>query len=100
MGFGKKKNKVADPTGYLGDMNEAQQQCLNELKEYIKANNLSQNPWFDDMYLLRFCRARKFDLKKVVEMFTNFCNWRKENGVDTILTVSLKFDFVFHLFRF
>jgi len=25
MGFGKKKNKVADPTGYLGDMNEAQQ---------------------------------------------------------------------------
>ena len=40
MVFGKKK-KVAEPTGYLGDMDDNQQQCLNEFKEYIKANNLS-----------------------------------------------------------
>lgn len=35
------------------------------------------DPPFDDPYLLRFLRARKFDLPKVYEMFDNYINWRK-----------------------
>jgi len=42
------------------------------------------NPPYDDMYLLRFCRARKFDIKKVEEMFRNLIKWRTENKVDEI----------------
>ena len=43
------------------------------------------NPWFDDMYLLRFCRARKFNIGKTIEMFDAFCKWRKLKKVDRIL---------------
>jgi hypothetical protein len=42
------------------------------------------NPPFDDPYLLRFLRARKFDLVKTEKMFTDYINWRKENDVDNI----------------
>jgi hypothetical protein len=53
-------------------------------------NNITENPWFNDMFLLRFCRARKFDLDKVILMFTNYIQYRKDNGLDTICS-----DFVF-----
>jgi len=39
-------------------------------------------PWFDDVYLLRFCRARKFELKKVIEMWENFYINRREKNID------------------
>ena len=42
---------------------------------------------YDDYYLLRFLRARKFDMEKTLLMFNTFVEWRKENGVDTILEV-------------
>ena len=41
---------------------------------------------FDDHDLLRFCRARKFVLADIQEMWTNFINWRIEQGVDDIIT--------------
>ena len=42
------------------------------------------DPPYDDAYLLRFLRARKFDISKTVEMWNKFINWRKENDVDNI----------------
>jgi len=41
---------------------------------------------YDDYYLLRFLRARKFDLEKANEMFTKFLKWRKDFGTDQIDT--------------
>jgi len=43
-----------------------------------------QNPPYDDAYLLRFLRARKFDLTKALQMWSNFYKWRQENKVDDI----------------
>ena len=45
------------------------------------------DPVYDDYYLLRFCRARKFDLDKVIIMWNNFILWRQDNDVDTIIDV-------------
>ncbi len=42
------------------------------------------DPPYDDAYLLRFLRARKFDLKKTEKMWVDFIEWRKQNGVDVI----------------
>jgi len=46
---------------------------------------------FDDYYLLRFLRARKFDIDKAKLMFNNFINWRRENDVDNVIE-SYKFE--------
>lgn len=42
---------------------------------------------YDDYYLLRFCRARKFNLDAIKLMFNNFVEWRKENDVDNVIEV-------------
>ena len=44
---------------------------------------------YDDAYLLRFLRARKFDLKKTLKMFDDFIAWRKKMGVDEIDVIFL-----------
>jgi len=40
---------------------------------------------YDDYYLLRFLRARKFDMEKTKLMFNNFIDWRRENDVDNVI---------------
>ena len=59
-------------------------------REYMKEIGLAENPEYDDYYLLRFLRARKFDMEKTKLMFNNFIEWRKENDVDNIIDVSLR----------
>ena len=43
------------------------------------------HPWFNDAFLLRFCRARKFDFDKIVIMWTNFMDYRKQHDIDNII---------------
>ncbi len=53
-------------------------------KECMKQKLIPNFNYYDDYYLLKFCRARKFDLEKVLIMFKNFLQWRKEKKVDII----------------
>jgi hypothetical protein len=71
----------------MGDMSEEQERALEQFRKYIKDNNITDHPQYDDYYLLRFLRARKFDMEKTILMFTTFMDWRKENDVDNILEV-------------
>lgn len=75
----------------MGDMSEDQERGLEEFKKYLSENNLATHPMYDDYYLLRFLRARKFDQEKTKLMFNNFAQWRIDNGVDTILEVRIHF---------
>jgi hypothetical protein len=72
----------------MNDMSEEQERALEEFRKYIKDNNVVDHPQYDDYYLLRFLRARKFDMDKTKLMFNNFVEWRKENDVDNIIDVS------------
>ena len=72
----------------MEDMSEAQEACLEELRNYCKENNIAQHPMYDDYYFLRFLRARKFDMDKTKLMFHNFLTWRIEHDVDNICEVS------------
>ena len=51
--------------------------CINE-------NIIKNFDYFDDYYLLKFCRARDFNLEKTLKMFKKFIAWRKEKEVDYI----------------
>ena len=68
--------------GSLGHLTPKEQGVLTQFRAHVKDVLKVTDPRFDDWYLLRFCRARKFDLPKVILMFTNFINWRKEKDID------------------
>lgn len=72
---------------FMGDLSEEQEKQLEVFKKYIKDNGVTDHPQYDDYYMLRFLRARKFDMEKTILMFNNFMAWRKDNDVDNILTV-------------
>ena len=66
-------------------MNNSQKEGLEKFKKKIVADHLGIDlSIYDDPYLLRFLRARKFDLDKSYLMFTSFLSWRKDYGTDEI----------------
>jgi len=70
-------------------MSEEQLEVFNAVKKWVEENNITVNPWHDDNFLTKFCRARKFDFEKIMEMFSNYMKYREENGLDTIIGVSI-----------
>lgn len=49
------------------------------------ANGVCSLDIYDDYDMLRFCRARKFVLKDIQAMFTEFMRWRKEENIDDVI---------------
>jgi len=72
-------------SGFPDDCSPEQLEALAKFRQEVR-NMGCTDPPYDDPYLLRFLRARKFDLTKTLEMWRNFIKWRKENNVDDILT--------------
>lgn len=64
-------------------MSDKEKQILEEFRKALTALGYTER--LDDANLLRFLRARKFDITKATEMFVNCENWRKEFGTNTIL---------------
>ncbi|KAI8914179.1 CRAL-TRIO domain-containing protein, partial [Gorgonomyces haynaldii] len=69
-------------SGRVGSLSNEQQEQLQQFK--IKLGDRLK-PEHDDHLLLRFLRARNFDLELTYKMFTEFLDWREQNGVDTII---------------
>lgn len=67
--------------GFYGKLTEDQEKVLAEVKVGIP--DLPER--YDDLLLLRFLRARKFEFLKTVEMIKNDIEWRKQIGADTAL---------------
>lgn len=70
------------PEGYPGYLNKEQEQKLETLRLYLEAKGFTLR--LDDSTLLRFLRARKFDVALAQKMFEEHEEWRKEFGVATI----------------
>lgn len=86
---------VTDPNykplpGRLGNLTVPQQHALDTLKKQLKDEGHFVEERMDDATLLKFLRARKFDVAKAKEMLLSAENWRKEFGVEEIMT---NFDF-------
>jgi hypothetical protein len=73
-------------------MNKVQYESLEKFKEKLLSEKLLANlDQFDDLFLLRYLRARKFDIDKTYFMFSNFLKWREDNQVNYI-EVNIKFN--------
>ncbi|XP_032241405.2 SEC14 cytosolic factor [Nematostella vectensis] len=67
-------------SGYLGDLSLTQEKSLNEFIEL-----LSKETQADERTLLRFLRARGFDVQAAYKQYLSTVEWRKKNGIDSIL---------------
>ncbi|KAF8350977.1 CRAL-TRIO domain-containing protein [Amanita rubescens] len=86
---------VTDPNykplpGRLGNLTVVQLHALETLKKKLNEENKFVPERMDDATLLRFLRARKFNVDKAKEMLLNCEQWRKDFGVDDIVE---NFDF-------
>ncbi|RAL42246.1 hypothetical protein DM860_012029 [Cuscuta australis] len=64
---------------------EKEEEEVNSFRRVLIEKDLLP-PRHDDYHtMLRFLKARKFDLDKTIQMWAEMLNWRKENGVDTII---------------
>nr|GEX14835.1 phosphatidylinositol/phosphatidylcholine transfer protein SFH9-like isoform X1 [Tanacetum cinerariifolium] len=64
---------------------EEEEKDVNAFREVLIEKDLL--PYSHDDYhtLLRFLKARKFELNKAAHMWTEMLNWRKEYGADSII---------------
>lgn len=62
-------------TGFMGDISDTQLLVLREVRRHVDETGLGSEPRWTDWNLLRFCRARKFDLKKIIDMIDNYIKW-------------------------
>ena len=69
---------------YLGELTPIQESQLVQLKSWV--SDLLKGKVPSDPILLRFLRARDFNVEKAREMLSNSLIWRKKHGVDKILS--------------
>ncbi|GMH02501.1 hypothetical protein Nepgr_004340 [Nepenthes gracilis] len=70
----------------VDDVRDADEEdAVNTFRQILVERDLLL-PSHDDYHtILRFLKARRFDLDKTVHMWEEMIRWRKENGVDTII---------------
>ncbi|KXJ29799.1 sec14 cytosolic factor [Exaiptasia diaphana] len=67
-------------SGYSGDLSKTQQLALNEFKSILTKDTLAE-----EENLLRFLRARSFDVDGAYRQYMATLKWRKDNGIDQLL---------------
>ncbi|KAM7492816.1 hypothetical protein LguiA_035737 [Lonicera macranthoides] len=83
---GKRKIDYRVPPVSIEDVRDAKEEnAVHELRQKLLDRDLLP-PRHDDYHtLLRFLKARDFNIEKTIQMWEDMLNWRKEYGADTIL---------------
>ncbi|XP_059666591.1 phosphatidylinositol/phosphatidylcholine transfer protein SFH13-like isoform X2 [Cornus florida] len=83
---GKRKIDYRVPSVSIEDVRDANEEsAVQELRQKLLDKDLLP-PRHDEYYtLLRFLKARDFNIEKTIQMWEEMLNWRKEYGTDTIL---------------
>uniref|UniRef100_A0A8D0VI57 SEC14 like lipid binding 1 n=1 Tax=Sus scrofa TaxID=9823 RepID=A0A8D0VI57_PIG len=68
---------------YLGDLTPLQESCLIRLRQWLQETHKGKIP--KDEHILRFLRARDFNIDKAREVLCQSLTWRKQHQVDYIL---------------
>ncbi|KAF1379304.1 hypothetical protein PFLUV_G00174700 [Perca fluviatilis] len=68
---------------YLGDLTPLQESCLIRLRQWLQETHKGKIP--KDQHVLRFLRARDFNMDKAREFLCQSLTWRKQHKVDFLL---------------
>ncbi|XP_028830707.1 SEC14-like protein 1 isoform X2 [Denticeps clupeoides] len=68
---------------YLGDLTPLQESCLIRLRCWLQETHKGKIP--KDEHILRFLRARDFNVDKAREILCQSLTWRKQHQVDYLL---------------
>ncbi|CAF0977101.1 unnamed protein product [Rotaria sordida] len=68
---------------YIGQLDPFEESCLVQLRKWIAETHKGKLP--NDSHLLRFLRARRFDIEKAKENVCHSLAWRKKNCIDRLL---------------
>uniref|UniRef100_A0A669DIC8 SEC14 like lipid binding 1 n=1 Tax=Oreochromis niloticus TaxID=8128 RepID=A0A669DIC8_ORENI len=68
---------------YLGDLTPLQESCLIRLRKWLQETHKGKIP--KDEHILRFLRARDFNMDKAREILCQSLTWRKQHQVDYLL---------------
>ncbi|XP_012588459.1 PREDICTED: SEC14-like protein 1 [Condylura cristata] len=68
---------------YLGDLTPLQESCLIRLRQWLQETHKGKIP--KDEHILRFLRARDFNIDKARETMCQSLTWRKQHQVDFLL---------------
>ncbi|XP_039979510.1 SEC14-like protein 1 [Xiphias gladius] len=68
---------------YLGYLTLLQESCLIRLRQWLQETHKGKIP--KDQHVLRFLRARDFNLDKARELLCQSLTWRKQHQVDFLL---------------
>merc|ERR1711939_553250 len=71
-------------SGFPGHLNQEQEAILHVFKEQLRAEGYYDPEVHDDATLLRFLRARKYDVAKSKAMWIDTQKWRKDYNVDKL----------------
>ncbi|XP_021764732.1 phosphatidylinositol/phosphatidylcholine transfer protein SFH13-like [Chenopodium quinoa] len=83
---GKRKVDFRLPSISIEDVRDANEECeVFKLRQNLLDRNLLPTRHDDYYTLLRFLKAREFNIDKTVLMWEEMLRWRKEFGTDTIL---------------
>ncbi|KAI3755573.1 hypothetical protein L1987_55376 [Smallanthus sonchifolius] len=84
--FSKKSMRNSKVTSVVEDEHDAEDlKAVEALRQALIPEDLLPSKHDDYHMLLRFLKARAYDIEKAKKMWADMINWRKEYGADTIM---------------